>query len=90
MLLGGQNVSYEQFLPYPDALKDYAPPSLSKKTAKIIKKMYEKGVLLPRTWGALLELEDEINLYFLVQFYLRYTFQHLYTNVLALLANPER
>lgn len=59
MMFGG-NIEIESFLPYPDALKEYVPPSLSKKTARIIKHLYDSGVLLPRTWGALLELEDEI------------------------------
>ena len=60
MMFGSQNLDYEHFLPFPDALKENVPPSLNKKTARIIKKLYDSGVLLPRTWGALLELEDEI------------------------------
>lgn len=60
-MFGGENITQEYFLPFPDALKELTPPSLSKQTARIIKRLYDSGVLLPRTWGALLELEDEIN-----------------------------
>lgn len=60
MISTSDQISLERFLPYPQALKENIPLNLSKKTARIIKSLYDSGVLMPKTWGVLLDLEEEI------------------------------
>jgi hypothetical protein len=59
-MLAGENATFEDFLPFPEALKENNPQELSKQTARIIKMLYDSGVLNARTWGTLLDLEEEL------------------------------
>ena len=53
-------IGVDYFLPYPDAFNELKPPPVSRKTAEIILRLRDEGIISPRVVGAIADIEEDL------------------------------